>query len=248
MHPASALPLALGAGTVLPRTRGDCERPVPKKKPIALPALARWAAEESALFNNDGSPFRAAVEVGSPELLVITGENASGKSLLFRVIAQKVRDAGALPVTASIRERTGGGLRAVMMFGDEETSSTGALSVRTCQKAFGNLERPEGCVLALDEPELGLSDGYAAALGRYIGEQARSTPATCLGVVVVTHSRSLVRGLVEAFGALPTFVRVGHDLSLAQWLEAPETRSVEELLALPHVGLERFRWAAQIGR
>ena len=214
--------------------------------------VARWVAETSMLFNDADSPFRAEVADGAPELVVVTGENASGKSLYVRVAGAVVqKDMGALPVSVSIRERTGagtsemGGMRRVMMFGDEQEQSTGATSVSVVQKAFGNLDRPNGSVLIVDEPELGLAEAYARALGEYIGQQAQGIPAACRGVIVVTHSRPLVQGLIDGYGQTPTHAAVNADTpahaGLQRWLDSVEHRTVEELLALRDVGLGRWR-------
>ena len=219
-----------------------------------LAGMAHWIVTESVLINDEGSPFDATITPGDPRLLVIAGENASGKSLLFRVLCAQVRKAGALPVSLSIRERTGSGsgdmsrMRQVMMYGDESDQSTGAVSVQTVLTGFGNIDRDGGSILALDEPELGLSDGYAHALGQLIGQRSRTTPDGCGGVVVVTHSRSLVRGIVAEIGAAPTFVHVGssEQLDVDTWLTRPEPRTVEDLLALPEIGRARFRQANQL--
>ena len=219
-------------------------RPVP----ASLADAVDWVAYDSLLFASTDSPFRAAVSPGDPGLALIVGENASGKSLFFRVLAQKIRAGGALPVTLSIRERAGAGgfdmsrMRQAMIFGDETDQSTGATSVKAIAAAFKNLDRPDGSLLGLDEPELGLSDGYARALGEYIGAQSLTVPDVCAGVVVVTHSRSLVRGLLAGYAKTPTFVVCGSQTADADaWLDDDEVRSVEELLALPDVGLARFR-------
>lgn len=238
----------------MPTAKRDTPAPRTKRAVVDLPELARWVAQESAMFNDDGTPFHAHVHAGDRRLVVVTGENASGKSLLFRILAAKINEAGALPVTLSIRERTGSGsgemagFRRIAMFGEEYEQSTGATSVTALQTAFKNLDRPQGSVLGLDEPELGLSDGYAAALGRYVAEQIKALPRACSGVVVVTHSRSLVAGLVAGRRTAPTFVSVGQDVTLKQWLAEPEVRTVDELLALSGIGLERFRWAAAATR
>lgn len=197
------------------------------------------------MFNDDESPFQAAVAEGSPSLAVVTGENASGKSLYVRVVASLAHKDGALPVSISIRERTGGdGMRKVMMFGDEQEQSTGATSVRVIDTGFKNLDRPKGSILILDEPEIGLSEAYASALGEYIGQQVKLVPSVCLGVLVVTHSRPLVRGLLRGFEATPTHVAVCGDAEpsagLETWLETSESHTVEELLMLREVGHARW--------
>lgn len=64
---------------------------------IDVPALAHWVADDAALFAEHDSPFSAHVADGDKRLVVITGENASGKSLFFRILCAKVQEAGALP-------------------------------------------------------------------------------------------------------------------------------------------------------
>lgn len=217
-------------------------------------ALARWAAEDSVLFTDAESPFHASLAKGAAKLVVVTGENASGKSLFVRVAGAALqRYVGGTPVSISIRERTGaghsevGGLRRVMMFGDEQEQSTGATSTTTVATAFNNLDRPKGSILILDEPELGLSDGYTRAMGEYIGRQTLDIPSKCKGVFVVTHSRALVRGLIDGYGKTPTHALITAEqpgqAGIAAWMDISEQRSVEDLLALRDVGHDRWKRA-----
>lgn len=130
------------------------------------------------------------------------------------------------------------------MFGEVHDQSTGATSVTALQAAFEhNLDREQGSVLGLDEPELGLSEAYSAALGTYIGQQTRKLPRACSGVVLVSHSRPLIRGAVAALGATPTVVSLDGPADLNGWLEQSVEHTVDELLALRDVGHERWRWA-----
>lgn len=214
---------------------------------------AQWVASKSLLFSDDRSPFRATVVSGDPRLLLLVGENASGKSLFFRVLMSRFQIADTSPITISIRERCGSGyhemagMRRVMMFGDEHEQSTGATSVNVINSGFKNLDSREKSVLGLDEPELGLSDGYAGALGEFIGDKAMEIPTTCRGVVVVTHSRTMVHGLLRNFMPTPTFVRTGEGpATLDEWLETPETHSVDELLTLQEVALDRWRTTSKL--
>ena len=85
----------------------------------------------------------------------------------------------------------------------------------------------------------------SAALGEYIGNQTLDVPTKCRGVIVVTHSRALVQGLIDGFGKTPTHVAVAAELQpeagIERWLKTAEHRTVEELLALRDVGLDRWR-------
>lgn len=211
--------------------------------------IARWACEESAAIASEESPFSGSLIKGDPRLLLIVGENASGKSLLFRMIcgvAHKEHD--ILPITISIRERTGSGtdgmerMRRAFMFGNEIESSTGAISSRVVDAGFNNIQREVPSILALDEPEIGLSDGYAEALGELIGQRTNDLADNCCGVMVVTHNRRLVRGLMRGLGATPSFVSMSKEVqTVEQWLAQDESKSVQDLLCLRDVALDRFR-------
>ena len=128
---------------------------------MVLPDLARWVAERSALFGDERSPFHCGLAEGDPRILLVTGENASGKSLAFRLVAQLAGSHGIEPMTLSIRERTGAGtdemarMRRVFIYGDEETSSTGSTSATVVQSLFRSYaQRNAPALLAFDEPEI----------------------------------------------------------------------------------------------
>lgn len=226
---------------------------------MKLNRLLTDVVENNALWTDEKLPFSAAVEPGHPRVAVIAGENATGKSLFARILAAGAHHRHKLsPISVSIRERTGCGLdemarfRQAMMFGDENEQSTGAASAKVLEAAFRNVhsraEEGKSAVLILDEPELGLSDGYAAAMGTYLAEQAEELPKKACGLVVVTHSRTLTQALIEGLGILPTFVKTGDAQSFADWLEGERARTVEELLALPKLGHEQWRTVDQILR
>ncbi len=215
---------------------------------FVIPSIVANCLTESAAIGDEASPFRGKAYGGDPRLVLIVGPNASGKSLLFRMIAQWLqRDHKATPVTISIRERTGSGememagMRRMMMFGDETTQSTGAASARVVEAGFGNANRYPKAALLLDEPELGLSDGYARALGELIGQMAKDVTETNVGTVVVTHNRELAKGLHVGLGAMPTFVCMEEPLAFQAWLSAREHRTIDDLKALPDLSHRRFR-------
>jgi hypothetical protein len=227
---------------------------------MVLPALARWAVTDSAILTADESPFRGTLVTGDERVLVVTGENASGKSLAFRLIMQLANSGGVEPIPISIRERTASGtdemarMKRAFAYGDEETSSTGSVSARVVQSGFDALDtRAVPAILALDEPEIGLSDGYARALGEYIGARAQGMAGNACGVMVVTHSRALARGLLAGLEAEPTLVAMlGREdepvASLAQWIETTPERTIDDLLGLREVAHERFRAVSGILR
>lgn len=216
----------------------------------SIAEIAQDLLAESVLFQKEEFPFEGTLIPGHPKVLLVTGENAAGKSFFFQVLHGWARahfeQAG---ITVSIRERTGagtredGGMRRMMMFGDESVQSTGACSVSVIERAFGNASEP-GRFLMLDEPELGLSDGYAVALGRYLAQKASEMPEASAGLVVVTHHRGLARALADELGQTPSFVFMRpkgaqESLDFTAWLSHVESRSVEDLLKLRALGFER---------
>lgn len=209
-------------------------------------------AMERAIFADEDRVFQAHLQPGPANVAMIVGPNASGKSVLFQVLAMLARQEKIVPVTVSIRERTGAGtsdmagMRRMFMFGDESEQSTGATSLKTAMKAFDSVqtyaEEGRRALLLLDEPEQGLSEDYAAAMGTWLGTKAKElVHPNLLGLVVVSHSRALMRTLREELPQAPSFVSMEAATTLEQWLEPPVPKTVDELLALPKVGSERRR-------
>lgn len=199
---------------------------------------------ESHLWSHPRLPFKARVHEGHPKLAVVTGENGTGKSLLVQLLCSWCRVHEEIQnISVSIRERTGSGLydmagmRRAMMFGDETEESTGAISIRVLEPAFNTLasrsKENQSTVLVLDEPELGLSDGFANAMGVYLARKTKALPALAVGLVVVTHSRPLVRGLIDELEETPTFIKLGVEQDLSTWLKGEAPKSLKELEALP---------------
>lgn len=204
-------------------------------------------------LNHAQSPFSFHLAEGVGNVVVIVGENASGKSVMFKTLAQSLRPHGITGITLSIRERTSGddgGVRRAMMFGQEAQMSTGHVSVGVIERGFRNArnwaEQGNPNVLMLDEPELGLSDGYAGALGEFLAQEAQTLPENAHGLVVVTHSRSLVQRLCAALPTRPHLIVMGDTpLTLEQWWGEPELRSVADLKALQERGRDaRSRWTS----
>ncbi|AXQ69473.1 hypothetical protein HOU02_gp252 [Caulobacter phage CcrBL9] len=211
---------------------------------FVAPALARRMLEDSRYFGDEEAPFNGKAFDGDNRLLLIVGENASGKSLLFRILAAVARrDHGLTGITISIRERTDSTVpfRRMFMFGDEAEQSTGATSFGTIEMGFKTAsgESQGKNLLMIDEPEMGLSDGYARALGEYLGQNARDLPDACHGLVVVTHNRPLVQGILMGLNAAPAFAHLGASTPLYDWLEHRETRTVNDLRALKETASAR---------
>lgn len=101
-----------------------------KKKPQFenLLSTVEMVKETSAILGE----LNLSLHHGSKDVIVITGPNASGKSLLVRVLSSFLAEYYAKKMTGisiSIRERSGSGYNEMsrMIFGNEKRQSTGQL-------------------------------------------------------------------------------------------------------------------------
>jgi hypothetical protein len=169
---------------------------------------------------------------GSGNFVVILGENASGKSFLRRVITAVCRTQKVEMIPLSMEGRGGeyGGMRG-FIYGSEEWQSTGENSsltvltgIRTCQG------RDESHAIFWDEPDLGLSDGWAAGMGAALHDFAVALPQETKAAFVVTHNRALVERLVPA---KPHYLYLGSEnppRTLEEWLARPVVaRPIDQL-------------------
>src|SRR5579883_864579 len=76
--------------------------------------------------------IRCSYEPGESKLVVVTGENATGKSFLRRVIhsALQQNEIELIALSMELRTRVGD-IRKAFIYGDEGNSSTGQISGRT---------------------------------------------------------------------------------------------------------------------
>jgi predicted ATPase len=206
--------------------------------------------EENSYFNGEGAPLKASLTLGpkASRVAIVVGSNGSGKSFAVRVIAswllskkQKVE-----PLQVSMKYRTEAGLLRALQYGPfgDGQDSTGANSVRAVEGALSTAQsRTSPCWILLDEPDTGLSEDFTHALGTHLALKANEgLGAACGGLVVVTHSRELVRGLLDTLVVPPHFVHIDEaPQTLPDWLGTARRRSLEELLALPRKSVATFR-------
>jgi hypothetical protein len=197
--------------------------------------------------------FPSKLEVGTREdVLVVTGENASGKSLAFLILNNLVRSFGkedkidVLVMDIGMSRRTRSGIERAFMFGDEHLDSTGNISIKVMQTGVANSRsKDQHHYLMLDEPDIGVGEGYHSAIGQFLGDFAASLPEKCLGLIVATHSRKITRKLLDA-GA--SSLRLGSDLrDVKEWVTHGDIeKSLDDLVALKTISLERFRGVSKM--
>lgn len=187
------------------------------------------------------------------KLIVIVGENASGKSFMRRIFSLICRNikVECIPLSMQGRSDYFGGLRS-MVYGDETTESTGVNSSRTVTTGIKTCAaRTSPHVIIWDEPDLGLSENGAAGVGKAIADYMISPNEHTLAAIVITHSKPLVRRLVESYLHLnPHYLHLGEDnleatpKSLNEWLaQGVEMRTLENI---QEAGYRRFKLIQQI--
>ena len=99
---------------------------------------------------------------------LLLGENASGKSFIRRLVHAVCSKYKVECIPLSMEGRSASGVPwKSFIYGAEEHHSTGENSVSTVRTAFRTAEkRADPHVLFFDEPDIGLSDSWAAELGQ----------------------------------------------------------------------------------
>ena len=143
-------------------------------------------------------------------LCLLIGDNATGKSLFRRIVGAWCskdynRNTGKGTriemIGLSMQDRAGGqmGIAHAFVYGDEFTNATGVNTGHTVTTAITTAEgRDSANVVFWDEPDTGLSDAYAADVGRRIAAFAKKPPPHTRASFVVTHRKALVEQLLKA--------------------------------------------------
>lgn len=186
----------------------------PKKEGGRPPIRARWVPGKRP----------------AAPLVVVVGDNASGKSFFRRVVGAICHEAGVEFMPVSMEGRAEGGFARAFVYGAESWESTGAISVRTVHTGVSSSRgRKDHHVIFWDEPDVGLSDAWAAGVGVALAEYARKPPKLAKAAFVVTHSKALVSQLVDLAPHAVIFGERAPE-TLGAWLEAPVVpRDVAEL-------------------
>lgn len=180
---------------------------------------------------------------GEGKLCLVLGDNATGKSMVRRLVSMRCKDLGVEAIPLSMEGRAGsggmGGLKG-MVYGDEDWKSTGHNSAGTAasmMKTSRSRTRPH--MVYLDEPDTGLGDRWARSLGRSLADFLREPPEHLAALFLTTHRTCLVRELVDLQPHV-LLVGCGWPRTLKQWL-AGDPRDPEPLEKLGERGIELFR-------
>ena len=177
---------------------------------------------------------------GRDPLAVLVGDNASGKSFARRIITLIANQEKVEPMRVSMEDRSGGGIMNAFVYGAEQWESTGQISARTVEMGISSAQsREREHIIFWDEPDLGLSDDWAAGVGVAIRDFAMKPPKLTRGIFVVTHSKALVSQLLPA---KPHYVYFGDGkppATLAQWVDRPVVP--RDITTLGDISHKRFR-------
>lgn len=175
--------------------------------------------------------------------LLVSGPNASGKSLFMTYMQLCCKDAKIAKRAVCMANRTSSGMEKVFIFGDEHEQSTGATSIGVvvnCAESSQN-EDSKPWMAIFDEPDIGLSEGYQKAMGAYIGQfmVANSENPLCKGIIIVSHCKALMREALK-YASDANTMYMDEKVTFKDWLEREEPAySVDELLALRKLGADR---------
>lgn len=185
---------------------------------------------------------------GEGKLLVVTGENATGKSFFRRLLTQALRQShttkGIEVIPISLQGRTtGGNPMKAFIYGGEEDSSTGANSVMTVATAIKTCQgRTQPHAIIWDEPDIGLSDNFAAGVGQAISNFVSNTPELTQAIMLVSHRKCLIQEVIKN---KPHHLHLGNNRpkNLQDWHDQKVTpRNPNELQE------ENFRMLRAIGK
>lgn len=158
----------------------------------------------------ESGPLCGRVTWGHHRLCVVTGPNASGKSVVRKILANRCRLRGWKYLNLSQEGRsTSHGLERLMVYGTETDESTGYNSVKTVRKCFQSIEGHDfPLAVTLDEPEIGCSEEVQAGIGQFVARGIEAATDNLLAMFVVTHSREVLRYLLPLN---PTHWRLSED-------------------------------------
>lgn len=163
-------------------------------------------------------------------VIIIYGDNASGKSLFSGVLAQILNDKNFSRREIAMKNRASDKFGRMLIFGNESDRSTGVSSIRVIGNGFRTILGENNSALFLDEPDIGLAPRFQPALGQYIAENANKM--TTHGLVLISHSSELIASFLSHYDGSVSYIGVKTDLDYSAWVRSQKNATVDELLAL----------------
>lgn len=175
-------------------------------------------------------------------VIVLVGDNASGKSFFRRLFAAHLHENNKYEIMKISQEgRSTEGIQRAFLYGSENDEATSVISAKTIIKGLQTTrKREEEHYLIYDEPEIGMSEECQLGSALYMRDQLQDWPALLKGLLVTTHSKAIARELLT----LPhsKFIWLGQpDKTVADWLQRDiEPTFPEELVERGRNNLRKF--------
>lgn len=136
-------------------------------------------------------------EIGGTRVLLVTGGNCTGKSLLRRIIHCRMKSDGCEVWQFSQQLKTAHFAR--VFLGDEDEESTGFITAKNMLKTLRLVdeESKDKRFIIWDEPEIGLSEESQIGLAQKLRTAFDRQRKNLIGVVFLTHSRIFVQILKD---------------------------------------------------
>jgi hypothetical protein len=201
--------------------------------------ITKSLIEDLLYFQNENDCLVANfTEGGKYPIVVITGENATGKSFIRRLYQLLFKEYCNIEcIHLSQQGRSSSGIIKAFVYGDETWESTGDISGRTVRTGISTCNsRDNKHTIIWDEPDIGLSDSYSAGIGVEIRKFVENLPKLTFGVIVITHSKYLIKELLPLN---PHHLRLGDNKSLNSYLK--ERVKPKDISTLHDRAIETFR-------
>jgi hypothetical protein len=202
--------------------------------------LVKEKFKNARIFDNEENnaivPINFDID-NTSKILFVVGSNASGKSLVGRIVELVASEEKIPKRSCSMRNRTSGEFGQRLVFGSEDDSSTGENSVHASIIGLkSTVDSEKSAVLVLDEPDLGLADEYSAALGQHIARTVNEHHEKLGLIVVITHSHPLIDAAITELTVPFSKMHVGDaSISFDEWRARPfQAATIEELMNLKH--------------
>jgi len=138
---------------------------------------------------------------------VLTGRNGSGKSLVRKILPGPISEKAGTDIkhtvaSVSMESRTQkkydfGALSALGI--DDPTNPTGSETIHNIEMIMNAVGKDNRRYLVIDEPEIGCGEELVMAIVDKMNGMFGNLPDGCLGILVITHNRHIVKNLKADF-------------------------------------------------
>ena len=132
-------------------------------------------------------------------LTILTGPNASGKSLIRKQLTHHLMDSLGLPrdkpciASISLSSRMSRSDGVPNFFYEDDTEATSINSIRLLKAVLKTSDR----YLVFDEPEIGMSEETQLATALFLNGKKQEILGKNLGILIITHSRVIASNIQE---------------------------------------------------